>query len=1066
MAINKNKVMEAAQKFAEKGQTDKAIKEYLKIVQEDPKDVRVWLKIGDLYAKKGSKQEATETYLKVAQFYGDQGFYLKAVAVYKQILKLEPRLVDVNLKLAEVYRQLGLLSDAMQQYELVAAFYHREGKTREALATIRELVELDPDNVATRIKLAELYSKEQMVKEAVVEFGRAAEFLRSHNRMDDFVKVAERLVWHQPDNHAMNRELAGLYLKRNDPRHALQKLQVLFKANPRDVDTLGLLAQAFLGLDQRQKSVSVWKELARIHTEDGRPAQAHEAYRRILAVDPTDNEAVAAVGTAPPPQQAVVARRVGAGTHAEAPRTAPPSPPVQQPFSGAPFPRVATPIGGVPLGGTSDVPRIAEPLPTTRQSGEVPVVAARRTAAIPLVSEDFLRNAGMLDDDDPQAYRMARQQVAPPAPAPHVPAPQPAAPVHVPREPSRPADLDVELDMDEVPGGEDAVLHGGGDLPDLGEAHADEIAKILTETDVYIKYSLHQKAIDHLRRVFELDPRNLEAREKLKDIYVALNREADACAELYRLAEMTVSSNPSQAAAYLRELLSLDPTDQRARALAHRAHLDVPEADEAVGTVDAAQMMGELSLDGEPLDGEVESEIAVEASISVPVEGPSGDYGMDLEFEDVGGAGMSAPPVEAAEHEHGDGDGTQDVDPDQIAAEVALDADEIGAEIAFETPAPRRAYSYSGFDAGMNPRTLEDRVRTSGPTEQTFDADLDDFGVEGAVAHEHEEFSLDPGDDALAESMGAEPEPAPPVAEPPPVREVTGVGGGSLEDDLDEADFFVSQSLFAEARSILGDLLVRYPNHPLVVAKMQDLDAIEGVGGGAHDTGAHDTAAHDTSAHDMRVHDTGDMELADLPDMPEMPAGSPLPSTPMPTPPPPRRPTVIAKGLSADDADTHYDLGLAYKEMGLFDEAIKEFTLVRDTPGRAVICHKMIGLCHVGRGKLNDAINEFKNGLYIEGITEAQALDLYVEIGGAYEGLGDPREAVYYYEKVSKRDPRFREVDRRLAALTKLIASQSQGGGGRRNGSGSGSGSGSGQRREDDDPRDHFDGGTGEITGP
>ena len=100
MAFNKEKVMDAARKFVEKNQLDKAVKEYLRIVQEDPKDVRVWLKIGDLYAKKGSKQDATETYLKVARFYQDQGFYLKAVAVYKQILKLDPRLVDVNLKLA------------------------------------------------------------------------------------------------------------------------------------------------------------------------------------------------------------------------------------------------------------------------------------------------------------------------------------------------------------------------------------------------------------------------------------------------------------------------------------------------------------------------------------------------------------------------------------------------------------------------------------------------------------------------------------------------------------------------------------------------------------------------------------------------------------------------------------------------------------------------------------------------------------------------------------------------------------------------------------------------------
>ena len=73
VAFNKEKVMDAARRFVDKGQIDKAVKEYLRIVHEDPKDVRVWLKIGDLYAKKGAKQDAIETYLKVARFYHDQG---------------------------------------------------------------------------------------------------------------------------------------------------------------------------------------------------------------------------------------------------------------------------------------------------------------------------------------------------------------------------------------------------------------------------------------------------------------------------------------------------------------------------------------------------------------------------------------------------------------------------------------------------------------------------------------------------------------------------------------------------------------------------------------------------------------------------------------------------------------------------------------------------------------------------------------------------------------------------------------------------------------------------------
>src|SRR5689334_6570002 len=298
VAFNKEKVMEAARKFVDKGQIDKAVKEYLRIVHEDPKDVRVWLKSGDLYTKKGAKQDAIETYLKDARFYHDQGFLHKSVAVYKQIVKLDPRLVDVILKLAELYRELRMLPEAMQHFEAVAAHFHREGNTKEALATVKKLVDLDPENIATRIKLAELYSKEGIVEDAATEFHVACEQLRRQGRQDDFIKVAERLLWHKPDNHALNRELAGLYLRRNDPRRALQKLQACFKADPRDVETLGLLAQAFQALDQKAKTVSVLKELARVHVENKQRDRASEVFRKILEFVPNDADAIAALGPA------------------------------------------------------------------------------------------------------------------------------------------------------------------------------------------------------------------------------------------------------------------------------------------------------------------------------------------------------------------------------------------------------------------------------------------------------------------------------------------------------------------------------------------------------------------------------------------------------------------------------------------------------------------------------------------------------------------------------------------------------------------------------------------------
>lgn len=161
MATSKDKIRASAQKYLQKGQIDKAIREYYRLVEIDPKDVRTLLKIGDLQTRSKQFDDATETYGKVARFYSEQGFFLKAVAVYKQILKLQPTLVDVNKKLAELYHQLGLVSDATNQYRQISQIYEKQGKLDEAAEILQRMVELDPDNVPGRIKLAEIYAHGQ-----------------------------------------------------------------------------------------------------------------------------------------------------------------------------------------------------------------------------------------------------------------------------------------------------------------------------------------------------------------------------------------------------------------------------------------------------------------------------------------------------------------------------------------------------------------------------------------------------------------------------------------------------------------------------------------------------------------------------------------------------------------------------------------------------------------------------------------------------------------------------------------------------------------------------------------
>ena len=305
MAVNRTKVLEAAQKFQSKGQYDKAIAEYQKLVVEDPRDVRTLLKIGDLHTRRNKPKDAIEVYEKVAELYAKQGFFLKGVAVYKQILKLDPGHLAATLKLAQMYEELALASDALSTYEQAADAFLAQGQVPKALSTMEKMIALDGQNVAARIKYAEALSKADRPREAATAFADGARLLREQGRIDDYIRVIERQLYHDADNVEIARELSGRYLERNDPKRALAKLQVCFKADPRDVQTLEMLAEAFRQLGQIPKTISVLKEIARLHGE----VHAEEPRKRTLLrvkledADETDRAFTVLMGTEVEPRR-------------------------------------------------------------------------------------------------------------------------------------------------------------------------------------------------------------------------------------------------------------------------------------------------------------------------------------------------------------------------------------------------------------------------------------------------------------------------------------------------------------------------------------------------------------------------------------------------------------------------------------------------------------------------------------------------------------------------------------------------------------------------------------------
>jgi tetratricopeptide (TPR) repeat protein len=976
LAVNKEKVIAAAQKYVEKGQFDKAVKEYLKVTAEDPKDVRVLLKLGDTYAKNGDKAPATETYLRVAAIYSEQGFFQKAVAVFKQILRLDPRLVEVNFKLADLYRQLGLMSDAMQQYELASNFLHREGRVKEALDALRHMVDLEPENVASRIKLAEAYSKDGNTAEAIEEFTHAADSLRQTNRTDDFIKVAERLVFHQPDVAAVQLELAELYLKRSDPKRALPKLQVCFKADPRDLKVLVLLAEAFEQLGQLGKTISVLKETARIHAENGNLGARDATFRRVLQLAPGDNEALQALQ------------------------------PSQTGLRAAPSVRVAQPVAEPSVQPVDDED-LVDATPA--------VVELEVSAPVDGVVEE---RDGLVDEYPPG------------------PLSGPVATVET-AEPSALIDAEIE--------------------PAVEEDVAEEVVRILTETDVYIKYGLYDKALEHVRRVFELDPANLEAREKLKDLHLQVGDFPEAIAELLVLARATQAIRPGDAMAYCRQVLELESDNEPAQNLLRRLQstpAPVAGASTASGVAapprvpppaapdldDTADDFGKAEIDVEVDTGQFDvasEEMAeVESFDDAPVSGATlrgaaepaaANASTEVLFEfdeddgyEVTGERAGPDPDERADLGGGPVRPTTEPVPGTPRLDVGFDAD----MAAIEEVEPPDLLGAAAHDGEIHyPRAL--------PNEPTQ-------GFAKLPVAAPAPPAAEPDDELLLESMPtppivppalarivpptpapAAPPPAPPErvatplpAAPPPAAEPSAEG---VEDDLDQAEFMMQQELFDDAREVLNGVLARYPAHPLVLAKLREIDETERAAAGAGappPPPAPPPAAAAPPANPM-------FPAPPAPPAPP-PALAPRASVAVPLPPDPSGSAVRRmpeQPVDLKDFETHYDLGIAYKEMGLYNDAIREFEMIAQAPGREVLCHTMIGLCYSARGMVSEAISQFKKGLYVEGITDQETISLYYELGMCYEKLDDPREALYYYEKVAKRDPKFRDVQRRVDDL-------------------------------------------------
>jgi len=1081
MAFDKRKALQNALAYTQQGRWDRAIVEYQSILKADPHDVTVCNNLGDLFARAGKTAEAIDQYLKLGELYRADGLSVKAIAVYKKIAKLDPARTEAYLACADLYWEQGLVGEAKIQMATVVEHFSKSGETQKLVDAYKRLSQFDPTNAAVLARLADLMLREGMREAAGAEYERAAqaaqaagqtaeakrllqkarglspgapepkailaERLIGEGKLAEAVDVLTEITSAEPENAKAWRALGEAQASQKRAREAIAALQRAVALGVAEGEVARPLGLALLQAGRAEDAVALCQRVTDAGLASGKPdaaiaccrdlaatapqlaalhahvsatlqnlgrmeearvalrslAAAQEAagqtepavatYHRLVELDPSDADARARLEALEPPTPT---------PEAEAP---PPSPsqderaePLTESAKGLPVEAPDTSLSSLEdLGlslGTEDAALLLEEPESAMSTGALEVT--------PPVLESNLGGTEAGSDEASQATDWLTQELQ-------------SIDLEEAAAGGQAADVawasgGPAIELEDISGNlggsglaaleADSALQLGGsagfpegdsslldvpvvelpegsaesaasllDLPpSTGEAgavdrpeedaHSSHVAEQLAEADVYQKYGLEEKARERLLEVVRIAPDNLTARRRLKAIYRDRRQTGEACAETLAIARILRARHQGEAAlAEIRDGLSAVPDHPDLLQFL----VEVAPADEPAGAASASPVPSGVVQRRDDVGASAASE-----SVRIVLPGSGGDS--------VGGA----PPPDVP---------------------LLLDLDE--AALAAEPKA----------EAGHGPALADGETL---PTELQ----------------------------ALLDGNQAEPEVA--LAEPGTERD------RAMADDVAEAEFYLSQGMTEEARAVHRRMQVRDLQHPAVGALAEQIERAVAALATPRMEAPEPTApsevppideppgAQSTSPEvlDAPPHEMSPQFTVTSEPLAEAPAGfvnlgaeldQELDGGEQPAAAPAAGPLVdgllreLQKGvrehLDEKDYETHYNLGIAYKEMELYDEAIQEFRLTAREPKRALECADLVGLCYLAKGQPEQAIQDLQTGLAIEGHPPDAYHAVRYDLGTAFEAVGDLPRALEQFEILQSEGARFLDVKTRLEAL-------------------------------------------------
>jgi tetratricopeptide (TPR) repeat protein len=980
MAIDRAKVTKEADKLLAAGRVDKAIEEYRKLLDDNPKDLPLMNRIGDLCVQAKRIGEAIDLFKRLGMTYERDGFTQKGIAVLKKATRLAPDDLDMSGRLADMYRQVGMIKDALQVHLSVAEFFTKKGLIKRALEEFAKVVELDPKNLKNKVKLADLYNKEGMKDRAASIYLEVAEALaieQMHTEANQILERAKSMV-STPQVFLTQSRLAVI---QKDLSAAASHLREGIKANPRSTELLEALAEIEIQSKNPDRALEALGQIPQL------PEKALQLCERGLRDLLKANRGEEGLRLFKPIGREFARRGMG-DSAAKALKNA-----LQGHWSSEAYIQLAE---------------------IAHQSGNRREQGAALQNAFALATQQRDQNL---------ATHLGEQLLAlglTPGEAPDSP-------------PSVPGMSAYTSSMEHTLGGSRP-----GDTTEMDPVKQLQIQQLIREAEAHTRSKSVDRAVEAYKKILELDPAFDIAIDKIAEIHKASGILSRVQMHYVQTAQVLVGKGfrnkalelldraeqmfPGSTRLHRRTLGLLDLAPPEASLLAppqapalaapqdpYLAPPPVPVIPRPDPFLAAPPHAAHAIALGPPPS---ESLGGVPLSSLLPPEIPSAPEPLQESpiLLDLYGAQPAAlAPTSFLEP----------LPPMAPLAPLAPAGLGAGEAIPFNLPSPSDSMDFmadldlsEGPSFGPMGSSPFDFIppEPEAPKAPPVPVDAsDNFGIPTMPMP----FVAASGDELLG--LGGEPPTVPgfPIFEalPSAIPSAGPVVDAELTSLLSDIDFQMDYGSPEEAKEEIETALQQYRNHPELLTRLNRAEeALRKIGLEAKSKEDDDFSHSFFDLTDVlgdALLETGEgEEMHDATNVVEkVQSVDELFSAFR---------EGVEKQVQGDDYDTHYNLGIAYKEMMLLEPAVEEFKKAMVDPERTQECCSMLSICELELGNQEAAIEWLNKGIHAPGFPPEDSIGLRYDLGELFSSMGRQEEAKIEYMAVHELDPDYREVAARL----------------------------------------------------